>query len=87
MRRRFEKKVYIPLPEAGARAIMFRIHLGKTGHNLTMHDFEELGGDPTEGFSGSDIKNVVRDALMEPLRKCRLAKWFRRTPSSESKSG
>jgi len=89
MRRRFEKKVYIPLPSAHARAAMFKIHLGKGGHTLVKADFDELGADGgrTEGMSGSDIKNVVRDALMEPLRKCRTAKWFRRSPSTESASG
>lgn len=28
-------------------------------------------------FSGSDISVVVREALMEPLRKCRTAKFFK----------
>lgn len=82
MRRRFEKKVYIPLPEAPARATMFKIHLGKDGHTLTHEDFVALG-EGSDGFSGSDIKNVVRDALMEPLRKCRQAKWFRKSPGPE----
>ena len=29
IRRRFEKRVYIPLPEPHARAIMFRLNLGR----------------------------------------------------------
>ena len=43
MRRRFEKRIYIPLPEAPARASMFRINLGDTPNNLTDEDFKELG--------------------------------------------
>lgn len=35
MRRRFEKRIYIPLPEDGARAIMFKLHLGDTSNTLT----------------------------------------------------
>ncbi len=77
MRRRFEKRVYIPLPEAHARAAIFKIHLGDTPHNLTEADFVTLGS-LTEGFSGSDISVMVRQALMEPLRKCRVAKYFKR---------
>jgi vacuolar protein-sorting-associated protein 4 len=43
MRRRFEKRIYISLPEKGARASMFKINLGDTPHNLREADFEKLG--------------------------------------------
>lgn len=35
VRRRFDKRIYIPLPEAPARASMFKIHLGDTPNTLT----------------------------------------------------
>lgn len=54
IRRRFEKRVYISLPEAPARAHMFRVHIGDTPNNLTDEDFAYLG-QKSEGFSGSDI--------------------------------
>ncbi len=75
IRRRFEKRVYIPLPEAEARASMVQLHLGDTPHNLTERDFTKLG-QITEGASGSDIKVLVKEALMEPLRRCQQAKQF-----------
>lgn len=34
IRRRFEKRIYIPLPEVQARVHQFKIRLGKTPHNL-----------------------------------------------------
>ena len=40
---RFEKRIYIPLPEEQARAHMFKMHLGDTPHELTERDFKELG--------------------------------------------
>lgn len=80
MRRRFEKRIYIPLPEAPARETMFRIHLGDTPNSLSPEDFRALG-EMTEGYSGSDVSVVVREALMEPLRKCRTAKFFRPDPA------
>ena len=40
---RFEKRIYIPLPEEHARAEMFKLHLGTTPNNLNEHDFKELG--------------------------------------------
>ena len=75
IRRRFEKRVYIPLPEAAARAYMCKLNLGDTPNSLTEHDFEKLG-EITEGASGSDIKVLVKEALMEPLRRCQEAKQF-----------
>lgn len=77
VRRRFEKRIYIPLPEALARARMLKINLGPTPHNLTDQDFELLGAQ-MEGASGADMAILVREALMEPLRKCRMAKYWRR---------
>ena len=75
MRRRFEKRVYIALPEWQARSKMFRIHLGETENNLDEQDYDTLG-ELAQGYSGSDISVVVRGALMEPLRKCQLARQF-----------
>lgn len=76
-RRRFEKRIYIPLPEAPARAKMFQIHLGKTPHQMTPAHFRKLG-DLSEGYSGSDINNVVRDAIMMPVRAVQQATHFKR---------
>ena len=94
MRRRFEKRVYIPLPEDYARSFMFKLHMGDTKNNLgkwaaapkpggeedekiaTNPNFIELGL-KTQGFSGSDINVVVREALMQPVRSCQSSKFFR----------
>jgi vacuolar protein-sorting-associated protein 4 len=76
MIRRFQKRVYIPLPDAKAREEMVKIHLGDTPNNLSNADFEVLG-EETEGFSGSDIDVLVTDALMEPFRRCKRTKQFK----------
>lgn len=67
IRRRFEKRIYIPLPDLEARRRMFEVHLGDTPSDLTEEGFQFLA-EHSEGFSGSDISVVVRDALMEPVR-------------------
>lgn len=77
IRRRFEKRIYIPLPEAPARTEMFKLHLGNTPHTISDDDFKELGK-KTDGFSGADVSIVVRDALMQPVRKVQTATHFRR---------
>jgi len=76
MRRRFEKRIYIPLPEEEARETMFRLNVGKTPNSLTDADFRQLGH-RTDGYSGADISIAVRTALMEPLRVAQQAKFFR----------
>jgi len=78
IRRRFEKRIYIPLPESPARAFMVKLHVGDTPNDLTDDDFERIG-DMTEGSSGSDISVLVREALMEPLRKTQKAAQFKPT--------
>ncbi|KAH0520680.1 Vacuolar protein sorting-associated protein 4B [Microtus ochrogaster] len=73
----FEKRIYIPLPEAHARAAMFKLHLGSTQNSLTEADFQELGR-KTDGYSGADISIIVRDALMQPVRKVQSATHFKK---------
>ncbi|KAJ1073288.1 hypothetical protein K5549_016691 [Capra hircus] len=77
IRRRFEKRIYIPLPEEAARAQMFRLHLGSTPHNLTEANIHELAR-KTEGYSGADISVIVRDSLMQPVRKVQSATHFKK---------
>lgn len=77
VRRMFERRIHIPLPEEAARSQMFRSHLGSTPHSLTDAHVQELAR-KTEGYSGADIGILVRDALMQPLRKVRSATHFRK---------
>ena len=85
MRRRFEKRIYISLPEADARAYMAKLHLGKeTPNNLTEENFKIIG-EKTHGYSGSDLSTTVREALMEPLRECQVATHF--YPKNDPETG
>lgn len=73
-KRRFQKMVYIPLPDPAARKMIFEKELKKLSHNLVDADFEKLAS--YERLSGSDIKLIVKDAAMEPLRKTQQGKHF-----------
>jgi len=43
VRRRFQKKIYIPLPEEEARFVLFKLSLGKdTPHNIKPEEMQEL---------------------------------------------
>lgn len=80
IRRRFEKRIYIPLPDAKGRMRLFKIAIGETPHELSDSDFQELAR-RTEGYSGADISTLVRDALMQPIRKVQNATHFKWTAS------
>lgn len=84
IRRRFEKRVYIPLPDARARQTIFKLNVGDTPNNLDEKDYKELGT-KTEGFSGADVAVLVRDALYEPVRACQMATHFKKVPDPTAK--
>ena len=77
VRRRFQKKIYIGLPDSEARKVMFQLNLGKTANQLTEEQFDDLA-ERTEGYSGSDIATLTQDAIYEPIRKCESATHFMR---------
>lgn len=79
VRRRFEKRIYLPLPDGPARRRMFHIHCGKVKIEATNDQWLELV-DATEGFSGSDIADLVKSALEMPLKRSHRAEWFYLSP-------
>lgn len=67
LRRRLEKRIYIPLPEAVGRAQLFEINLRDVAMaaDADLQEFVRR----TEGYSGADVTNVCREAAMMGLRK------------------
>jgi vacuolar protein-sorting-associated protein 4 len=82
MRRRLQKRIYIPLPQAPSRLTLFRNRLANVTHTLTGDDFRMLA-ELTDGFSGSDIANVVCEALHIPLRMIEDAMHFKSVPGDK----
>lgn len=69
MLRRLEKRIFIPLPDFKTRADLFETFLKSKNIELDPNvDFKELSC-KTEGYSGSDIKLVCKEALMANVRK------------------
>ncbi|KAK4943513.1 hypothetical protein LTR10_017004 [Elasticomyces elasticus] len=66
-RRRFVRRQYIPLPEAETRETQIRTLLGHQKHDMSEEDIQRLV-QLTEGYSGSDITALAKDAAMGPLR-------------------
>lgn len=68
LRRRLEKRIYIPLPTAVGREELLRINLRdvKCEDDVNLKELAKM----MEGYSGSDITNVCRDASMMVMRRC-----------------
>ncbi|CCH60923.1 hypothetical protein TBLA_0D04260 [Henningerozyma blattae CBS 6284] len=67
-RRRFVRRQYIPLPEAETRKIQIMKLLSYQKHKLDNEDVDKLLK-LTNGYSGSDITSLAKDAAMGPLRE------------------
>ncbi|XP_066246828.1 fidgetin-like protein 1 isoform X2 [Euwallacea similis] len=66
-RRRFVKRLYIPLPEYEARVELLKKLISSEKHSLIEEQFNEIAN-LTEGYSGADIKNLCSEAALEPIR-------------------
>ncbi|TNN20852.1 Katanin p60 ATPase-containing subunit A-like 1 isoform 2 [Schistosoma japonicum] len=67
LRRRLEKRVYIPLPNVTARKILLQINLKEVplAEDVDLDNIAEQ----LDGYSGADITNVCRDASMMSMRR------------------
>ncbi|EDV26403.1 uncharacterized protein TRIADDRAFT_54346 [Trichoplax adhaerens] len=75
MLRRLEKRILIDLPTCQARKAMFRYHLPpviqmqEEGLQLRTEVDYEMVAEATDGYSGSDIHLVCKEAAMRSIRK------------------
>lgn len=67
LRRRLEKRIYIPLPTDEGREALLRINLKEVTVDETV-DLKRIA-ERLEGYSGADITNVCRDASMMSMRR------------------
>uniref|UniRef100_A0A8C7E030 Katanin p60 ATPase-containing subunit A1 n=1 Tax=Oncorhynchus kisutch TaxID=8019 RepID=A0A8C7E030_ONCKI len=67
LRRRLEKRIYIPLPSAKGRVELLKINLKELelANDVDMAKIAEQ----MEGYSGADITNVCRDASLMAMRR------------------
>ncbi|XP_017141276.1 katanin p60 ATPase-containing subunit A1 isoform X2 [Drosophila miranda] len=66
-RRRFEKRIYIPLPNEETRSALLKLCLKDVC--LSPNINTSMIGEELQGYSGSDISNVCRDASMMAMRR------------------
>ena len=66
-RRRLQKRLMIPLPDAEAREQMLTRGLRELSHTLTAEELAAVVAS-TSGYSGSDMAGLCREAAMGPCR-------------------
>ncbi|EGD75171.1 katanin p60 ATPase-containing subunit A1 [Salpingoeca rosetta] len=67
LRRRLEKRIYIPLPTDVGRRKLLDINLASVSLADDV-DLDKIAAE-TEGYSGADLTNVCRDASMMAMRR------------------
>ena len=66
-RRRFVKRLYIPLPDEETRFSLLQILLKKNENTINEEGIHELVK-RSDGYSCADIHNLCREAAMGPIR-------------------
>jgi len=66
--RRFEKRIYIPLPSVEAREAVLRNLLTKHENKISPKQLHDLARS-CEGYSGSDLTALAKDAALGPIRE------------------
>lgn len=66
-RRRFVKRLYIPLPEHEARKQIVDNLLSNERHNLKCSDINNIA-ECSKNYSGADMANLCKEASMGPIR-------------------
>uniref|UniRef100_A0A7S2W3J8 Vesicle-fusing ATPase n=1 Tax=Mucochytrium quahogii TaxID=96639 RepID=A0A7S2W3J8_9STRA len=79
LRRRFEKRIYVPMPGPKARAKILKLNLGDDPALCGLSNAQiNVIAKQTDGYSGSDLANLANEALMVPVRECMKAEYFRK---------
>ncbi|GLH08676.1 Uncharacterized protein GBIM_13862 [Gryllus bimaculatus] len=74
--RRFQRHIYVPLPDREARQQIIAQRLNGLGVLLSEEDWYQILNH-TEGFSGSDLTNFVSIAVAQPIREILRATYWR----------
>ncbi|GMT28007.1 hypothetical protein PFISCL1PPCAC_19304, partial [Pristionchus fissidentatus] len=65
---RFDRQIYVPVPDIKGRASIFRVHLGPLRTSLDKMELSRKLSAHTPGFSGADIANVCNEAALVAAR-------------------
>uniref|UniRef100_A0A1B6CUX1 microtubule-severing ATPase n=2 Tax=Clastoptera arizonana TaxID=38151 RepID=A0A1B6CUX1_9HEMI len=66
--RRFTKRIYVTLPDLNTRIILLQRLLSRHDNPLNMSELSSLAA-LTDGYSGSDLTGLAKDAALGPIRE------------------
>ena len=66
-RRRFEKRIYLPMPDLDARTELFKIYVKEIEVDQDFNADKLV--EATDSYTGSDIAMICREASMQPIRE------------------
>ncbi|PSN33696.1 Spastin [Blattella germanica] len=66
--RRFSKRIYVTLPDHATRVLLLRRLLSRHNNPLSQDELSKLAT-LTEGYSGSDLTGLAKDAALGPIRE------------------
>uniref|UniRef100_A0A8C1W642 Spastin n=1 Tax=Cyprinus carpio TaxID=7962 RepID=A0A8C1W642_CYPCA len=79
--RRFAKRIYVALPTEETRLKLLKNLLSKHRNTLSQKELSQLAR-MTEGYSGSDLTSLAKDAALGPIRELR-PEQLRNIPAGE----
>lgn len=66
---RFDRQIYVPVPDIKGRASIFKVHLGTLKTEIDKAELSKKMAALTPGFSGADIANVCNEAALIAARE------------------
>ena len=73
--RRFNKLIYIGLPDVPAREGIVLHNLKDLPYNLTKKDLYTLANKYLDGYTASEIKDIVKEVSMMPIREIKKSEF------------
>ncbi|CAF0763293.1 unnamed protein product [Rotaria sordida] len=65
---RFDRQIFVGLPDIKGRASVFKVHLGRLKTGLDKNELSRKLSARTPGFSGADVANVCNEAALIAAR-------------------
>lgn len=80
--RRFQRRIFIPLPDREGRRTIISSQFGRVPLHLTDSEWQTLL-DSTEGYSGADLTHLTMAAAFQPIRDLHSSRFWRFTDDNK----